>query len=256
MKRRRQMLSLLGGLVVLCALCCGACDGPKDPPKAAAPDSGPLFLSTDREAPPQGCKRNGSIDALENDPSCVVDVADADEVDAALKNISITLTPDTESTVPGGVIVMRLTLANVSSSPISMVLEADEGPKPHMDALGRWDAGGPDSGVVRWFHFDIKTLNANDRSVDLMKMPKPAQGDRRLVRVFVPPKGKLVRTFQWFAIWFPPLPKNDPDAAVHIEYKPNPTKLNRGKYTVRVGVPLYRAEGEQRFADALVTVAN
>ncbi len=252
-------IALLGGLGVLCALAgVSACEPSA---KERAADSGSRDASltsgpkTDEQRP-SGCKRSGAIDTLESDATCVVESPDPDDVDTALKGVTVALEADTDHTVPGGVVTLRAIVSHKSRGPHPVYFEVEEGPKSHMDALGRMEPGGPDSGIVRWLKFDLKTLNMYERPVDFLKATKSIATERRIFRVMVPPRTKLVRTLQWFAMWFPPEPKPDPDASVHIEYKPVPLKLPEGKYTVRVNVPLFRAELAQRVAEVQLRVAN
>lgn len=254
-------IALLGGLGVLCGCALFGALACEPSAKERLADSGardaatPLFQKAE-ERRPAGCKRSGAIDTLENDATCLVDAVDPEEVDASLKSVTVALEGDTDHTVPNGVVTLRVVVSHTAKEPQPIYFEVEEGPKPHMDALGRMEPGGPDSGIVRWLKFEIKTLNAYERPVDFLKTPKSTATERRIYRVIVPPRAKLVRTLQWFAMWFPPEPKPDPDASVHIEYKPVPLKLPEGKYTVRVNVPLFRAEPAQRVAETQLRVAN
>ena len=236
--------------VILCAglaaLGCETAPAPAPPPPVARTSAVPLYVLP----PPEGCARTGSLEALESDPTCIVPRGnDEGTMREAMKHLTFELVPDAPVIAAGGTTVLRLTIANTSTSEVPVLLQAQppsSGSRPDWSRL----AGVPEprpavSGVavppeIYRLVMPVRTLDANEHVVDGLPItPGGATPLFRSLRVRLRPGGKLTQTFTWWAMRIPaPGPITRDDAGHRFVPKTAPVPLAPGQYVINVELPL------------------
>jgi hypothetical protein len=240
-----------------------ACDDEPAPPEprrrvTPAPSASDPFAV---EAPaPDGCARSGSLEAIAEDPSCVITRADEHLARDALRRVKITLEADPPKTVGGGSSVLRLAIRNMASSETLLPLEAHppgSGPRPNWRQLaGVREPKSPNTEHPRLL-FPLTTLGASGRNVDGFTAA-PAQttpGETKILGVRMRPGAKLTQVISWWAYRIPAvLPPFRNDAGYVVVPKTAPSPLSAGEYTVRVDLPIYGLSTEERSVSVHVVV--
>jgi hypothetical protein len=244
---------LLSGLVLGIA-----CDEPSPPPAPSVRKVPSASESRTYEPPPpEGCVRAGPLEGLANDPNCVLARADEQMTREALKHLALRVDPEPDTTVRGGTLLLRVSIANVTSTEVLVPLEAHppgEGPRPDWSRL---------SGVVEprvnaagdHFVFPVTTLDARERPVDGFQPPPWAKAAPRIVGARLRGGSRLTHVISWWALRIPaPLPPFRTDAGYRVVPKTMPIPLPKGDYVVRVELPLYGLSAAERSVTARVHV--
>lgn len=235
----------------LLLLVVAACD---DPPKASPVAS--LDASAEPPPPPpppkDGCLRGATLENVETDPTCLAKQPPSeDTVRAAMKQLTITLAPDTTDVFPGSTLLLPVVIKNTSSNEATLWLEARAKstgartdwsrivgmPEPHAGAQE----------IPRLF-FQMSTTDQWDRDID--GVPTTGQGSAPApvpLEVRIKPGGKLTHVISWVAVRIPaPAPMFQDDAGHRFYPKTNAFPLTAGDYNVAIDVPLYGLSKEER----------
>jgi hypothetical protein len=205
-----------------------------------------------------GCARAGAIEAIEKDPTSIVDAPQPrDELNWA--RVRTSLTADVTTVIPGGAIPLRVSISSIDKVPLAVLLEAEvagSGSRRDTSLLQGYpgDGGGPTQALA--FPMPVRTFDARDYDVDRIPMLQPPTPPQRvLYRVTLPPRGVLTKTFVWVAYGIPPpAPPFFDDAGRRWVPKTQPSFLSEGTYTIRVELPLYRAPSEIASASTHIDV--
>lgn len=241
------------------ALAAVACE---DPPRAAsAGDAGDAALPPPPPAR-EGCARVGSFDAVEADTSCVVKQASEDAMRGVWKQLSVTLDAEPPEVMTGGTATLVLTVKNVSSSDVALVLEAKPraaGPRTDWSRVAGVPEPRPGALEIPRLLFPTVTTDLMNRDVDALPTVSAngAQPTPTLLLVRLRPSGKLTRTASWWALRIPAPPPVVVDDAGHRFY-PKTTALNLspGEYTVTVELPFFGLTREERKVTTRIRVTR
>jgi hypothetical protein len=244
----------LVGIVVATAgtlVLCVACD---DPPKVA-PDAGARLEEPPPPAPVvprDGCLRSGLFDGVETDPTCAVKTPPSEDVvRAAMKQLEITVAPETTEVYAGGTILITLTIKNISPNEAQVWLESRS---RSTGARTDWSrvvgVPEPHAGVneVPKLWFSMTTTDQWDRDVD--GVPTTGSGAAPMptpLLVRLPPGKKLLRKIEWFALRIPPpAPMYQDDAGHRFYPKTLALPLPTGEYGVAIDLPFFALSKEER----------
>jgi hypothetical protein len=166
-----------------------------------------------------------------------------------MKHLTFELKADAPVIAAGGTTILRLTIANSSTSevPVMLLAQPPSGaarpdwtrlagvPQPLPAASGT--AVAPESYRLL---MPVRTLDANDHVVDgLPVTSSTATPSLRSLRVRLRPGGKLTQNFTWWALRIPtPGPITRDDAGHRFVPKTAPVPLAPGQYTINVELPL------------------
>ncbi|MBX3231847.1 MAG: hypothetical protein KIT84_11775 [Labilithrix sp.] len=223
-----------------------ACD---DPPKPAAPDAA-APAPPPPPPPREGCARS-TFEGIETDPACVVKAPSEETVRASMKQLSVTVTPDTTETYAGGTVHLTVTIKNTSPTEAMVWLEATTRTTGVRTDWARL-VGVPDrhpgaSDVPRLF-ISLTTTDPWDRDVDAVPTvgsgapPAPVPLGVRLR-----PGAKVRRVVEWFALRIPaPPPMFQNDAGHRFYPKTAALPLAPGEYGVALDLPFFALSKEER----------
>lgn len=218
------------------------------------------IVSADPDPPPtkvEGCPKTGSMDAIERDPSCVVEQSEIGSMRDPLKNLKLTLTPNHDTIVTGGTGVLQLTITNTGASDAMIIFEAQPpgvGVRPDWTRL--MGVPEPRAATTETFHlvFPTRTLDSKDRVVDALPVAT-SQGPSRLFRVRLKAGGSLSHVMSWWALRIPaPYPIYRDDAGHRIVPKTAPVTLPPGEYGVSLEVPFFGVSAPERTVTARMHV--
>lgn len=240
-------------VAVLCVLGLASCD---DATKSATstPVSASVERGADAAAAPtgDGCTRSGSLEAIENDPACVVTRVSDEWMRDLDKRVSFAIASDDPTVVGGSGATLRLTITNRAPTPTLVVFDAFvhvPGPRPDWSRLAGVPEVKPPPADTPRLHFAITTLDASHHDVD--GMPSVAGGatpaPARVLAVKLKPGAKLTRALSWWALRIPaPLPIVKDDAGHRFVPQTLAIPLTEGDYTISVEVPLHGVSTQER----------
>ncbi|MBX3216215.1 MAG: hypothetical protein KF850_29520 [Labilithrix sp.] len=226
--------------------------GCEDPPRAAPAVDASVSPPPPPPPPRAGCARTGGFDGVEGDPSCVVTSASEEAMRAALRNLSITLTPSLTEVVGGGTALLTLTIKNTSPVETTLYLEArarPAGPRTDWSRVVGIPEPHPASAAEPRLLVPMTTTDSRDRDVDAVPTvathaPPPPP---TLLAVHLRPGGKLTRVVSWWALRIPaPAPAVTLDGGHRYVPKTTAQNLPPGEYTVTVELPFYGLGREER----------
>jgi hypothetical protein len=247
----------LVAFVVLLAACEDQGSKAREIDAAPAPSA-----SADATTPTgDGCARSGSLDGVENDPSCTITRIPDEALRDVGKRLVLSASLEPDVVAPNAAAVLRVSITNVAPTEALVVLDLQPRPSgPRTD----WSriAGVPDTKpgaleIPRLF-FLTSTLDAREKSVDAVPTvpgtnatPLPT----KIVGIRVKPGGKIFHVGQWWAMRIPaPLPPVKDDAGHVFVPKTMPIALAPGDYSVSVDVPLHAIAPLERAAIAHIRV--
>lgn len=217
--------------------------------------------------PEEGCLRSGSIEGVENDPTCVIHKPTEEGMRAfiggdlhqVLKRVSITCSLEQAEVISGLSTPLHVTFVNTASTESVVVFEArprPDGPRPDLSRV----AGIPELrpvAVAPKLFFPISTTDARDRDVDALPTVNAPPATTTTLGVHLRPGAKLVYSTSWHALSIPaPAPIFHDDAGHRYVPKTMAQPLPPGEYNVVVDVPLYGLSKEERKVVARVKVVR
>ncbi len=223
------------------------------PARLASPSASAVYTPP----PAEGCARAGPLEGLANDAACIIVRADEQATREALKRLSIHIDPEPETIPSGGTAVLRLSIANVSSSDALLPLDAHpagDGPRPEWSRLsGVAEPRAPAAGDH--FVLPLATLDAREKPVDGFQPAPWSPSSTKLVGIRLRPGAKLTHVVSWWALRIPaPLPPFRTDAGYRIVPKTAPVPLPKGEYVIRVELPIHGLSAAERSILARVRV--
>ena len=255
---------------VLVVLVLAACD----PSPRAGADAGPDVSV--RPAPPvearpeEGCLRTGSIEGVENDPSCVLRRSGEEsmrtfmggEVHSVMKRLSVSCALTQTEVISGLSTGVKVTITNTSAETTIVAFEArprPAGARPDWSRVSGIPEMHPPAASVPKLFFQTSTTDGRDRDVDALPV---VAGSAAVVQtttlgVHLKPGGKLVYTGSWWAMSIPaPNPIYYDDAGHRYVPKTAALHLPPGEYNVVVDVPFWGLDREERKVTARVRVVR
>lgn len=213
------------------------------------------MLAPDAEGPAlgavrEGCARGGAIDAVAQDPTCVLDRVRDDAMRDATRRLALSLEAEPPETTGGATSLLRLAITNTAPTETLVVLEAvPAGAVAQPDwkrIVGMPEVRGGAQGGLH-VPLVVTTLDGYQRNVDATPMTGGSTLVPRYLGVRLRPGGKLTHVASWWALRIPaPYPNFRDDAGHLIITKTLPLPLERGDYTVRVEVPLFGLSPAER----------
>lgn len=241
-----------GGLLLALAVSVSisACD---DPPKAAPP---PPDASAEPPPPPpppkDGCLRGATLDNVETDPACLAKQPPSDDtVRAAMKQIELTVTPDSTEVYPGSTVLISVVFRNTSQSEATLWLDArarSTGSRTDWSRIVGMPEPHPGAQEIPRLFFQMTTTDQWERDID--GVPQTGQGSAPApvpLRVRIKPGNKLTHVISWVAVRIPaPAPMFQDDAGHRFYPKTNAFPLGAGDYNVAIDIPIFALSKEER----------
>jgi hypothetical protein len=228
----------------------------EDNTSRTAPAADASISAAPSPPPREGCARVGPLDAVENDPGCVVRRANEEAMREAIKHLAIGVTVDPPELNAGGMGLLGVTIRNTAPTETTVLFDARTrlpGPRPDWSrVLGIPEPkephlSTPDSPKL---FFPATTTDSSNRDVDALPMipgsggaPSPAT----VLGVHLRPGGKLTHNTSWWALRIPAPASVVQDEAGH-RYVPKTAalSLSPGEYVVVVELPLFGLTREER----------
>lgn len=250
MRRLAVALLVRCTAIAACAAALGSLAACDDPPKPVLPDAAP---PPPRLVPPprEGCARSGMMDGIEADSTCIVKPPSDDTVRASMKQLAVTVTPETTETYSGGTVHLTVAIKNTSATEATVWLEASTratGVRTDWSRVVGVPEPHPGATEVPRLFFNLTTTDPWDRDVDAV--PTTGSGSSPIptpLGIRLRPGAKLTRVVEWFALRIPAPPPMFQDDAGHRFYpKTIAHPLGAGDYGIALYLPFFGLSKEER----------